>query len=212
LPGRPYGSLTCAGNAIMERAARFGYPTKDALAAAAGLSNRTVAALVMGEYGRTNFAEGTFAALEAVLALERGCLRQAWRDDDPGLLRFAAENDAARQARRREVGRLLASAGIARDPARLRSAASRLRAAAPPGDPEMADIAALAELAAAVLAGDDYARDDFSTRLAARGGLTRRDRQAIGARARHAPPPARPAEAEDDSPPAVPRVVFQPAG
>jgi hypothetical protein len=196
----------------MERAARFGYPTKDALAAAAGLSNRTVSALVSGEYGRTNFAEGTFAALEAVLALERGCLRQAWRDDDPALLRPGAGNDAARQARRREVARLLASADIARDPARLRSAASRLRAAASPGDPEMADLAALGELAAAVLDGADYARDDFSKRLAARGGLTRQDRQAIGARSRQPAPPPRAREAEEDVPAAVPVVRFQPAG
>jgi hypothetical protein len=188
----------------MKRAASAGYPTKEAVAVAAGLSSRTVAALVLGER-RTNFARDTFAALERLLLLEHGCLRQAWLEDDPGLLRFAAGADAQREAQRRDLVTLLTSAGISRDPDRLRCGASRLRAAAPPRDAEMADLAALAELVAAVIDGTEFTRDEFSERLAARTGLTRKDRQEISVRAPRA------ARGEGGGS-AIPQVVFQAEG
>jgi hypothetical protein len=190
----------------MDRAERFGYPTTDTLAAAAGLSNRTVWALVTGE--RPEFGEDTYARLEACLLLERGSVQAALKARSPERLRFAAEGNARTEARRRQIAALLASAGIARDPGRLRSGASRLRAAAPPKDAELADIAALAELVAAVLDGTQYTRDVFSERLQARTGLTRRDREAITAHARQDVPVAD----DDIDPGVVPPVVFQPAG
>jgi hypothetical protein len=192
----------------MSRAASLGYPTTDTLAATAGLSGRTVWALVVGE--QSEFAEGTYTRLEACLLLEHGSLEAAVRARSPRRLRFAAEGDARTGARRREIAALLASAGIARDPGRLRAGASRLRAAAPPRDAELADIAALAELVAAVMDGTQYTRDVFSERLQARSGLTRRDRDVFTARAHRDVPVARPAE--DGSLSAIPPVVFQAEG
>ena len=191
----------------MERAGRFGYPTTDTLAAAAGLSSRTVWALVTGE--KEEFGEDTYARLEACLLLVRGSLRAAQEARSPGRLGFAAGGDARSEATRREIAALLASAGITRDPAALRSGASRLRAAAPAHDAELTDIAALAELVAAVLDGTRYARDVFSERLQARTGLTRRDRAVITARVRQDVPPARATEGGTSN--AIPPVVFQPA-
>ena len=190
----------------MERAERFGYPTTDTLAAAAGLSNRTVWALVTGE--RPEFGEDTYARLESALLLERGSIRVAMKARSPHRLRFAADGNARTEARRREIAALLASAGIARDPGRLRAGASRLRAAAPPRDAELADIAALAELVAAVIDGAQYTRDVFSERLQARSGLTQRDRAEITARARKDVPVAR--AAEGGSPDEARPTLFQP--
>jgi hypothetical protein len=203
LPGRPSTPRTPVGRAIMERAGGFGYPTTDTLAAAAGLSNRTVWALVTGE--RPDFGDETCARLEECLLLEPGCLRVALKARSPHRLRFAAGGDSRREAHRRDLAALLASAGIPRDPGRLRSGASRLRAAAPPRDAEMADLAALAELVAAVIDGTEFTRDEFSERLRSRTGLTRKDRQEISARAPRAP-------RGQDSGSAIPQVVFQAEG
>jgi len=188
----------------MKRAAELGYPTTDLLAAAAGLSNRTVWALVTGE--RRTFEATTYARLDERLLLEPGSVETALARRGGTALRVLAQGSAQAEARRREVSRMLAQAHIPRDPRRLRSAANRLRAAAPPRDPEMADVAALADMVAAYLDGEEYVRDAFGERLKARTALTKRDRDVIGARGRH-----RAQAAEESQPGGIPPVIFQQA-